>query len=157
MLMGVVSARTITGVLMSSGFGGYETATPHVTTPRSPCTTPPSLQIITPQLRCPELLHRIPEICPNYAIKGSSTTPRPLITTPLHIMGKYTVTWNFNMPTIEYSNYLLSRLVIRKKIKGERNKQSCDVRVSSKYFTTKAPECYTTTYVDRSYYTKAPE
>jgi hypothetical protein len=117
LMLGIVSARSTTGVLMSSGFGGYETATPHVTTPRSPCTTPPSLQIITPQLRCPELLHRIPEICPNYAIKGSSTTPRPLIITPLHIMGKYSVTWNLNMPTIEYPYYLLSS-----RIKGEKRR-----------------------------------
>jgi hypothetical protein len=87
----------------------------------------------------------------------STAPPRNRSTAQLHIMGKYTVTWNFNMPTIEYSNYLLSRLVIREEIKGERNKQSCDVRVASKYFTTKAPECYNTTYVDPSYYTKAPE
>jgi hypothetical protein len=58
----VVSARSTTGVPMSSGFGGYETATPHVTTPGPISTTPPSLQIITPQLRCPEQLNRIPEV-----------------------------------------------------------------------------------------------
>ncbi|EFX88378.1 LOW QUALITY PROTEIN: hypothetical protein DAPPUDRAFT_234519 [Daphnia pulex] len=231
LMLGNVSARSTTGVLMSSGYGGYETATPHVTTPRPLSTTLPSLQIITPLLRCPELLHRIPEISssPSYAIKGSSTTPVPLITTPLQIMVNYGVvlvlgdvlarsttgvpmspgyggyqtttpasdcttttyattsyytakcpdyyTTPYALPNylrqiperVEYSaevpkyyttkapEYCTTTYHGPVEIKGERNKQSCDVRVASKYFTTKAPECYTTTDVAPSYYTKASE
>ncbi|XP_046449532.1 uncharacterized protein LOC124197983 isoform X1 [Daphnia pulex] len=90
LMLGVVLARSTTGVLMSFGYGGYETATPHVTTPRPPSTSPPSLQIITPQLRCPSYYTKSPKYysSPRYAIKGSSTTPRPLFTTPLHIMSE---------------------------------------------------------------------
>ncbi|EFX88260.1 LOW QUALITY PROTEIN: hypothetical protein DAPPUDRAFT_234827 [Daphnia pulex] len=231
LMLGNVSARSTTGVLMSSGYGGYETATPHVTTPRPLSTTLPSLQIITPLLRCPELLHRIPEISssPSYAIKGSSTTPRPLITTPLQIMVNYGVvlvlgdvlarsttgvlmspgyggyqtttpvsdcttttyattsyytakcpdyyTTPYALPNylrqiperVDYSaevpkyyttkapEYCTTSYHGLVEIKGERNKQSCDVRVASKYFTTKAPECYTTTDVAPSYYTKASD
>ncbi|EFX88274.1 LOW QUALITY PROTEIN: hypothetical protein DAPPUDRAFT_234799 [Daphnia pulex] len=54
----------------------------------------------------------------------------------------------------EYCTTIYHGLV---EIKGERNKQSCDVRVASKYFTTKAPECYTTTDVaPNQSYTEAP-
>ncbi|EFX88370.1 hypothetical protein DAPPUDRAFT_234547 [Daphnia pulex] len=151
--------RTTTGVLMSSGYGGYETATPHVT----------SLQIITPQLRCPELLHRIPEISssPSYAIKGSSTTPRPLIITPLHIMVNYFVVLLLGVVSLmaESTTGVL-------KSPGDGGYQSTTppsyyatttydtasyYTEAPKYYTTKEPEYYTTTNAAQAYYTEVPK
>jgi hypothetical protein len=88
LMLGVVSARSTTGVLMSSGSGGCETATPHVTTPRSPSTTPSSLQIITPQLRCPSYYTEFPKnYSPSsYAMKSVEyyTEPPNYYTTTYH-------------------------------------------------------------------------
>jgi hypothetical protein len=59
MLLGVVSlmAESTTGVLMSPGYGGYQTATPPSPTQQphtqQPVTTPPRLESITPQLLMP--------------------------------------------------------------------------------------------------------
>jgi hypothetical protein len=103
-----------------------------VATPRPPSTTPPRLHIIVPQLMLSELLHRSPEVLffPELHYQRFDTTPMLRGTAPprhrctapprhrstalLHIMGKYSVAWSFNMPTTN-THYLLSS-----RMKGEK-------------------------------------
>ncbi|EFX76491.1 hypothetical protein DAPPUDRAFT_249022 [Daphnia pulex] len=102
LMLGVVSARSTTGVLMSSGSGGCETATPHVTTPRPPSTTPPSLQIITPQLRCPSYYTEFPKnySSPSYAMKSVEYYTEP--------PNYYTATYHGREKAIDISRMVIT-------------------------------------------------
>jgi hypothetical protein len=88
--------------------------TQHTTQPVAtlmpPSTTPPRNQSVT-QLQMPRQL--ITPRLPN------TTPPRHWGTTPLHIMGKYFVTWSLNMPTTKYTSYLLSS-----RMKGEKRRKN---------------------------------
>ncbi|EFX63832.1 hypothetical protein DAPPUDRAFT_267619 [Daphnia pulex] len=150
-------AGSTTGVPMSPGYGGYQTATPasNYTTTSTYATTSYykealKLQIITPNLCYPALLHRIPEVffpelhyqsVEYYTIRPPSTTLLPATTSRPQLVTSQTVehyTAHEYAPsyitTTEVANYYTEAL---------------------KYYTAMVPEYCTTTYADPTYYTEA--
>ncbi|EFX82402.1 hypothetical protein DAPPUDRAFT_302619 [Daphnia pulex] len=175
---GVILARSTTGVLMSSGYGVYETATLHVTTPRPPSTSPQSLQIITPQLHCPELRHQRVEYyteAPNYyttTYHGAVVVTNCILrrTTSFAIivnnfvvllLGVVSLMDELTTGVLSSPGYVRHQSTTPPSYYATTTYDTTSYYTKApkypKYYTTKESECYTTTNASPAYYTEAPK